>query len=65
MFGTTLGRLRQAVGVTAIFVLSAALANPAASQDAVILGEPEAQSAEPFSHISGLRPLSGRYALGE
>lgn len=58
MFGKTLGRLRQAVGVTAILVLSAASANPAAAQDAVVLGEPEAQSAEPFSYISGLRPLS-------
>lgn len=58
MFAMTLGRLRQAVGVTAVFVLSAALAKPAPAQGAVDLGQPEAQSAEPFSDIAGLRPLS-------
>jgi len=42
----------------AVFVLSVALAKSAPAQEAVDLGQPTAQSAEPFSNISGLRQLS-------
>lgn len=51
-------RFRPAVGAMAVFVLSVALAGSAPAQEAVDLGEPKAQSAEPFSNIAGLRQLS-------
>ena len=58
MLVMSLHRFRLAVGVTAVFASSVALTKPALAQKAVDLGEPEAQSAEPFSNIAGLRPLS-------
>ncbi|TFG65959.1 MAG: hypothetical protein E4H28_03070 [Gemmatimonadales bacterium] len=51
-------RHRHVIGVMAVVALSVALPKPAPAQEAVDLGEPKAQSAEPFSDISGLRQLS-------
>ena len=46
------------VGAVTIFLVSAVLAGPIAAQQTVTLGEPRAESAEPFSDIAGLRSLS-------
>jgi len=58
MLGMTFGRLCRPVGAMAALVVSVVSAEPVFAQQAVEFGEPEAQSAEPFSNIAGLRTLS-------
>ncbi len=58
MLGMTFGRLCRPIGAMAALVVSVLSAAPVLAQQAVEFGEPEAQSAEPFSNIAGLRTLS-------
>jgi len=58
MARTIVGSLGRVVGATTMIALLVTVVEPALAQQTVELGAPEAQSAEPFSDISGLRSLS-------